>query len=114
MSAYVNFDLPTPTLDTNNLVSRLTQTSSPVYLISYTPLANSQPGRTVAAKHHIAPYVDASCRREPDLEADLPFISGLCRPPFIAKLKQGDVLVYVTNKRSIHPRRPPTYRHSSS
>jgi len=73
-----------------------------IYLMSYCPLANSKCGRDVAARHGIPPYVDASCRREPDFELDRPFISGLCRPSFIAKLAEGEVLVYVTTKRPIH------------
>jgi len=73
-----------------------------IYLITYSPLANSKYGRGVAAKHGISPYVDASCRREPDFELDRPFISGLCRPSFVAALDVGDVLVYVATKRPIH------------
>jgi hypothetical protein len=72
------------------------------FLISYSPLANSQIGRGIAARNDIAPYVDASCRREPDFESDLPFVSGLCRPRFIARLEVGDVLVYVTKKSGVH------------
>jgi hypothetical protein len=73
-----------------------------IYLLSYSPLANSTHGRDVAARNGIPPYVDASCRREPDFELDAPFISGLCRPAFIGTLALLDVIVYVTNKRPIH------------
>jgi hypothetical protein len=72
------------------------------YLISYSPLANSTFGRTVAAHNSIPPYVDASCRREPDFESDPPSVSGLCRPRFIATLAVGGVLVYVTKKSTVH------------
>ena len=73
-----------------------------LYLLSYAPLANSTYGRGVAAQNGIAPYVDASCRREPDFELDSAFVSGLCRPRFIATLAVGDVLVYVTKKSTVH------------
>jgi hypothetical protein len=73
-----------------------------IYLLSYFPLANSNHGRDVAARNGIPPYVDASCRREPDFELNAPFISGLCRPAFIATLQPSDVIVYVTSKRPIH------------
>jgi|SRR5579872_493490 len=73
-----------------------------IYLLSYSPLANTRNGRAVAVKNGIPRYVDASCRREPDFEIDQPFVSGLCRPNFIATVQPSDVLVYVTNKRAIH------------
>lgn len=73
-----------------------------IYVISFSPLANRALGREIAIRHRIPPYVDASCRREPDFEADPPFVSGLCRPRFIATLEIGDTLVFITNKRAIH------------
>lgn len=73
------------------------------YLISYSPLANSTHGRGVAAQKGIPPYVDASCRREPDFESIPPFVSGLCRENFVKALRVGDVLAYITNKSTLHP-----------
>lgn len=73
-----------------------------IYLLSYIPLANSQAGREVAAKFGIPPYVDASCRREPDFESVSPFVSGLCRPSFISTLNVGDLLVYITKMSAVH------------
>lgn len=73
-----------------------------IYLVLYSPLANSRHGRTVAAQSRIPPYVDASCRREPDFELESPFISGLCRPNFITALAEGDLVVYVTKKSTVH------------
>ncbi len=72
-----------------------------IYLLSYTPMANSKHGREVAAHNGIPPYVDASCRREPDFELPEPFISGLCRPSFVAHLELSDTIVYITNKSEI-------------
>jgi hypothetical protein len=72
-----------------------------IYLLSYSPLANTRSGRTVAARNGIPPYVDASCRREPDFELAAPFISGLCRPKFIGRLAVEDVMVYVSKTSAI-------------
>jgi len=73
-----------------------------IYLLSYCPLANSKYGREVATRIGIPSYVDASCRREPDFELASPFVSGLCRPNFIATLNVGDLLVYVTKMSTVH------------
>src|SRR5579864_7714454 len=73
-----------------------------IYLFSYCPLANSKYGREVATRNGIPPYVDASCRREPDFELASPFVSGLCRPNFIATLNVGDLLVYVPKMSARH------------
>jgi hypothetical protein len=73
-----------------------------IYLLSYVPLANSTEGRAVATRNRIPPYVDASCRREPDFELASPFVSGLCRPSFVATLNVGDLLVYMTKMSAVH------------
>ncbi|WP_309720282.1 hypothetical protein [Armatimonas sp.] len=68
-----------------------------IYLNSYHPLAKCPSGRKAAATHNLPPYADASCRREPDLEASLPAISALCRTTkFAPRLKVGDVVTYIT------------------
>jgi hypothetical protein len=72
------------------------------YLLSYWPLANSPRGRAIATANGIPPYVDASCRREPDFQCSKPFVSGLCRPSFVAKLAAGARLVYVTKMSGVH------------
>jgi hypothetical protein len=65
----------------------------------YTPLCLSKRGRVVAETKGIPPFVDASCRREPDLEHKYPSITSLCRPgKLIPRLKKGDKVVYVTKK----------------
>jgi hypothetical protein len=73
-----------------------------IYLVSYTSLANSRRGRNVANAQGIPPYVEFSCRREPDFESDPPFISGLCGPQFVASLQTSDVLIYFTKKSATH------------
>jgi hypothetical protein len=45
------------------------------------------------------PFVDGSCRREPDLEATLPSITALCRGGLFApRLAVGDRVAYITKK----------------
>lgn len=72
----------------------------PIYLTSYHPLCINRIGLERARKHDIPPFVDASCRREPDLESKLPSISSLCRGRnFAPRLHKNDVAVYITVKR---------------
>lgn len=52
-----------------------------------------------SARFHLPPYVDGSCRREPDLEIEFPAISALCRAGhFAPRLLVGDEVVYITTK----------------
>lgn len=52
----------------------------------------------------LQPFIDASCRREPDLQATLPSISALCRGPrFAPRLREGDSVAYMTVKGSYPP-----------
>jgi hypothetical protein len=69
------------------------------YLNSYDPLVSSEYGRQASERHCILPFVDGSIRREPDLEHRYPAISCLCRGRnFAPRLREGDVVAYVTNK----------------
>ena len=59
----------------------------------------SRQGEAAAQKHNLPRYIDGSCRREPDFEAAYPALSALCRGGiFVPKLKEGDVVVYLTKK----------------
>jgi len=49
------------------------------FLATYRPISASWRGRNAVTRYGIPPYVDASCRREPDFESPLPSISALCR-----------------------------------
>ena len=50
-------------------------------------------------EHGLPPYVDDSCRREPDFESEYPSITALCRAgKFAPRLNESDVIVYRTNK----------------
>jgi hypothetical protein len=74
-------------------------------MTSFYPIVFNEAGQTAVKDHNLPPYIDGSCRREPDLEQDCPAITGLCRPGFAAKLKVGDIVIYCTNKRGIGSRK---------
>ncbi len=71
---------------------------------SFTPLCSTPEGIHASIVHSIPPYVDGSCRREPDFEHHFPCITGLCRPDangpgsFAGRLQVGDRVVYWTNQ----------------
>jgi hypothetical protein len=70
-----------------------------IYLAKYRPLNSTLEGQRAATRFDILPYVDGSCRREPDFECEFPSISALCRGKLFAPhLKEGDEVVYITTK----------------
>jgi hypothetical protein len=70
-----------------------------IYLSSYNPLTRFPKGREAIAAHRLAPFVDYSCRREPDFTSKYPSITALCRAgKFAPRLREGDIAVYITNK----------------
>ncbi|MEO9851904.1 MAG: hypothetical protein ABJE80_22890 [Reichenbachiella sp.] len=70
-----------------------------IKLNSYQPLCSNLFGREAIKKYHLNPYIDGSCRREPDLENKYPSISSLCRQDsFATKLYPNDVVVYMALK----------------
>lgn len=70
-----------------------------IFLNSYNPLIKNRRGRSVVGKYGILPYVDDSCRREPDFESDYPSITALCRAGnFAPHRNESDVVVYITTK----------------
>lgn len=57
------------------------------------------------AAHQLKPFIDSSCRREPDFESPFPSISGLCRVDrFAPRLHVGDQVAYMTCKIKAAPR----------
>jgi hypothetical protein len=69
------------------------------FLATYRPLCRTRAGQEAVARFGIPPYVDGSCRREPDLEAQHPTITALCRAgQFAPRLREGDHVVYITKK----------------
>ncbi len=70
------------------------------YLSSYRPLAIDGRGRSAIQKFGFPPFVDYSCRREPDFESKFPSITALCRgSKFAPRLNESDIVVYMTVKR---------------
>ncbi|EYF08174.1 hypothetical protein [Chondromyces apiculatus] len=71
------------------------------YLVVFQPLCINGAGKKAILKHGYPPFVDGSCRREPDLQSDFPSISALCRRgKFAPRLKEGDRVAYLTVKRA--------------
>ena len=69
------------------------------YLAKYRPLLSTPEGQRAAERFKIPPFVDGSCRREPDLESKFPSITALCRGALFApKLSVGDEVIYITFK----------------
>jgi hypothetical protein len=69
------------------------------FLCSFGPLAESELGQEAVRKHNLKPFVDGSCRREPDFESKHPSISALCRKEYFApRLRVGSKVVYITKK----------------
>jgi hypothetical protein len=68
---------------------------------SFRPLCLTNFGRINIEKYHLYPYIDSSCRREPDFENTYPSISALCRQGIFAPhLRKNDIVVYITVKRN--------------
>lgn len=71
------------------------------YLASYHPLIMKPRGKSAIQQYGILPYVDDSIRREPDLEAQFPSITAICRADkFAPRLTESDTVVYITVKGS--------------
>ncbi len=70
-----------------------------IKLVSYKPLCINRYGLNAIEKHKCLPFIDHSCRREPDLENKYPSISALCRKGMFAPhLSIHDIIVYITVK----------------
>ena len=81
------------------------------YLASYRPLAITKRGRLAAHRLGIPPFVDGSCRREPDLQSDRPSITALCRAHMFApRLQRNDEVAYITVKSTFGERCEGHYR----
>ncbi len=70
------------------------------YLCSFKPLVSTEQGQKAIRQHRqLHPFIDGSCRREPDFDLPYPSISALCRGKLFApNLSEGDVVVYLTTK----------------
>jgi hypothetical protein len=69
------------------------------FLATYHPLIESLCGRQAIRKHALPPFIDGSCRREPDFESPFPSITATCRVgKFAPRLQEGDRIAYLTVK----------------
>ena len=69
------------------------------YLTTYHPLEGTRRGRIAIDTFGFPPYVDDSCRREPDFESEFPSITALCRrSKFAPRLWESDYIAYMTVK----------------
>ena len=74
------------------------------YLASFKPLNINRYGRKAIETFRLPPYVDGSCRREPDFESKFPSVSTVCRSTkFVPRLHEGDTIVYMTVKGKYDP-----------
>ena len=78
-----------------------------VFLNSYLPLCSTKRGRDSTHDFGLFPFVDGSCRREPDFEKLKPAITCLCRKQkLLPRLEEGDLVIYITNKRRYYKKDP--------
>ncbi|HEX9929308.1 MAG TPA: hypothetical protein VGB02_12290 [Pyrinomonadaceae bacterium] len=81
------------------------------FLNSYKPLCYTKEGREATKRFEFPPFIDASCRREPDFQSKYPSISALCRiEKFVPRLNIGDSVVYITKKGNYKPESFPHWR----
>lgn len=70
-----------------------------IHLCSFKPMLLTKEGRHAVDQYGLPPYIDGSCRREPDFESKYPSISALCRSSnFAPHIQEGDNVVYITVK----------------
>jgi hypothetical protein len=81
------------------------------FLATYRPLCRTPAGQKAARQFGLLPYVDGSCRREPDLESAYPSVSALCRARMFApRLREGDRVAYITKLGCYSDYRPAHWR----
>lgn len=82
-----------------------------IKLNSYTPLCFNKIGEEAIKKYSYPPFIDSSCRREPDFQNENPSISALCRASKFAPFLRGkDIIVYMTKKGKYSENLPPHNR----
>jgi len=70
-----------------------------IRLNSFHPLCETEIGQNAVSNFNCPPFIDASCRREPDFENSFPSITALCRQEkFAPQLYPNDIVVYMTVK----------------
>jgi len=80
------------------------------FLVSYRPLCRTSAGREAIQSYGLRPYIDGSCRREPDFESARPTITCLCRGGLFApRLRVGDRVAYIS-KQGVYSEGDPHWR----
>lgn len=75
-----------------------------IKLNSFRPLCGNEFGQRAVDIYSFPPFIDSSCKREPDLENPFPSISALCRQgKFAPHLAIGDIIVYMTIQGNYSP-----------
>jgi hypothetical protein len=70
-----------------------------IRLNSFYPICHTDIGLRAISQCGFPPFIDASCRREPDFENDYPSITSICRQDkFAPHLIENDIVVYITVK----------------
>ena len=68
-----------------------------IRLVTFIPLCYSLMGIEAIKNYNLKPFIDASCRREPDFENKYPSITSLCRKNKLApQLRENDIVVYLS------------------
>jgi hypothetical protein len=69
------------------------------FLATYRPIVKAKMGRRAVEVYSLPPFIDGSCRREPDYESPFPSITATCRAGLFApRLDVGDRIAYMTVK----------------
>ena len=70
-----------------------------IKLNSFRPICSTLFGVKAISDYNLSPFIDGSCRREPDFQNKFPSITSLCRGgKFAPKLLPGDLVIYITTK----------------
>lgn len=70
-----------------------------IRLNSFKPLCWSDIGKKAIAEYGLPPFIDNSCRREPDFESKHPPITTICRQELFApNLCSNDIVIYITTQ----------------
>jgi len=81
------------------------------YLSTFRPLCLTAAGRQAVERFRHPPFVDASCRREPDFESAYPSISTICHGDLFApRLHRGDRIAFLTVRRPYPGHDTPNWR----
>jgi hypothetical protein len=82
------------------------------YLNSYHPLCSEPSGQSTIKRHKLPPFVDGSCRREPDFQSAFPSVTALCRrKKFAPRVFEDDSITYIAVLKKYEPGMPAHWRY---